>query len=94
MNKQGLGGKEMKRNKWIHDHINNTGTQQIKPKLSVLILLAGMLLSLPFMGCGTFLMRESAYKVPDLPKSELATIQIDTERQWIQRPNLITQVAT
>ena len=79
----------MKRNKWIHHRINNTGTQQMKLKLSIPILLAGILLFLPFMGCGTFLMRESAYKVPDLPKSELATIQIDTEGQWIQRPNLI-----
>ena len=78
----------MKRNKWIHDHINNTRTQQMKPKLSIFILLTGILLSLPFVGCGVF-MPESAYEVPQLPKSELATIQIDTEGEWIQRPDLI-----
>ena len=79
----------MRRDKWIHHHINNTRTQQITPKLSIFILLAGILLSLPFMGCGTFLMRESAYKAPELPKSELAIIQIDTQGEWMQRPDLI-----
>ena len=79
----------MKRYKWIHDHINNTRTQQIKPKLSILILLAGMLLSLSFVGCGKIFGSESEYKVPQLPKSELATIKVDTEGGWFQRYNLI-----
>ena len=61
----------------------------MKLKLSILILLTGILLSLSFAGCSTILVRESAYKAPELPKSELATIQVDTEGQWIQRPNLI-----
>ena len=74
----------MKRYKWIHDHINNTRTQQIKPKLSILILLAGMLLSLSFVGCGKIFGSESEYKAPQLPKSELATIKVDTEGQWLQ----------
>ena len=78
----------MKRYKWIHDPINNTRTQQIKLKLSIFMLLTGMLLSLPFVGCGVF-MPEGAYEAPQLPKSELATIKIDTEGQWLQRPNLI-----
>ena len=78
----------MKRDKWIHHHINNTRTQQMKPKLSILILLAGILLSLPFVGCGVF-MPTGEYGAPQLPKSELATIKIDTDGEWIQRPNLI-----
>jgi hypothetical protein len=60
----------------------------MKPKLSILILFAGILLSLPFVGCGKFMPKDE-YKAPQLPKSELATIRIDTEGQWIQRPNLI-----
>lgn len=79
----------MKRNKWIHHHINHTKTQQMKPKLSILVLLVSILLSLPLAGCGMFLVQEGEYKVPDLPKSELAIIQIDTEGEWIQRPDLI-----
>ena len=78
----------MKRYKWIHDPINNTRTQQIKPKLSVFMLLTGMLLSLSFVGCGVF-MPEGAYEAPQLPKSELATIKIDTEGGWLHRYNLI-----
>ena len=78
----------MKRNKWMHHHLNSTRTQQMKPKLSIPILLIGILLSLPFVGCGLF-MPKGAYKVPQLPKSELATIQIDTEGGWIQRPDLL-----
>ena len=79
----------MKHYKWIHDHINNTKTQQIKPKLRIPILLTGILLSLPFIGCGVF-MPESEYKAPQLPESELAIIKIDTEGGWLHRYNLIT----
>ena len=34
-------------------------------------------------------MPEGAYEAPELPKSELATIKIDTEGGWIHRYNLI-----
>ena len=78
----------MKHDKWVHYHINNTRTQQMKPKLSILILLIGLLLSLPFIGCGIF-MPEGEYKAPQLPKSELATVKIDTENGWLHRYNLI-----
>ena len=64
----------------------------MKLKLNVPVLLVGVFLSLPFIGCGTVInkfMSESAYEVPQLPKSELATIQIDTEKGWLQRYNLI-----
>lgn len=47
------------------------------------------LLSLSVLGCGTIFMWEGKYEAPDLPKSELATIQIDTKGKWIQRTNLI-----
>ncbi|MXY99288.1 hypothetical protein F4Y93_01085 [Candidatus Poribacteria bacterium] len=79
----------MKRNKWMHYHINSTSTQQMKPKLNILMLFTGILLSLPFVGCVTLFRSERAYEMPQLLKSELATIQIDTEGEWIQRPDLI-----
>ena len=60
----------------------------MKLKLNIPILLTGILLSLPFVGCGVF-MSESEYKAPRLPKSELATIKIDREGGWLQRYNLI-----
>ena len=78
----------MKRNKWMHHHINSTRTQQMKPKLNILMLFTGILLSLPFVGCGVFVL-EGKYEAPQLPKSELATIEIDTEGGWLQRYNLI-----
>ena len=79
----------MKRDQWIRHHINGTRTQHLKPKLSIPVLLLSILLSLPFVGCGTLFMSERAYEVPQLPKSELAIIQIDTDSEWIQRPDLI-----
>ena len=78
----------MKHSKRTHHHINSTRTQRTKPKLSSLILLTGILLSLPVVGCGVFVL-EGEYKTPQLPKSELATIKIDTESGWLQRYNLI-----
>ncbi len=60
----------------------------MKPKLSILILLTGILLSLTFIGCGVF-MPKGEYEAPQLPKSELATIKIDTDGGWIQRYSLI-----
>ena len=79
----------MERNKWMHHHSNSTGGQQMKPKLNVLILLVSILLSLQLAGCSTILVREGEYKVPDLPKSELAIIKIDKEGGWFHRYNLI-----
>ena len=65
------------------------GTQwPLKFKSSILILPLGILLSLPFVGCGV-VMPESDYVAPELPKSELATIKIDTEGGWLQRYHLI-----
>ena len=60
----------------------------MKLKLSIPVLLAGILLFLPFVGCGVF-MPKGEYKAPQLPKSELATIKIDREGGWLQRYNLI-----
>ena len=74
--------------KWIYRYVSNIRGQQMKPKLIVTILFVGTLVSLPFVGCGIFV-SEGEYEAPQLPKSELATIKIDTEGQWIQRPNLI-----
>ena len=81
--------RKMKHYKWIHCYGNSIGGQQMKPKSSILILATGILLSLPFVSCGTFFMSERAYEVPQLPKSELAIIKIDREGGWHQRYNLI-----
>lgn len=65
------------------------GTQwPLKFKSSILILPLGILLSLPFVGCGV-VMPEGDYVAPELPKSELATIKIDTDGGWLQRYHLI-----
>ena len=74
----------MKRNTCIYLYADNT--------LSIFPLFMGILLSLLFVGCGTVVTQfvpKGAYEIPQLPKAELATIQIDTERQWIQRSKLI-----
>ena len=60
----------------------------MKLRLNILILLLGILLSLPFVGCGV-VMPEGEYEAPQVPKSELATIKIDTDGGWIQRYHLI-----
>ncbi len=53
------------------------------------MLLVVSLLSLPILGCGTAVMQNDRYLTPNLPESELATIQIDTDGQWIQRINQV-----
>lgn len=63
--------------------------KKLKLQSIICFFLVGLLLYLPLVGCGTIFMREGKYKAPDLPKSELATIQIDTKGKWIQRTNLI-----
>ena len=68
---------------------NKIGTRWVvKFKSSILILPLGILLSLPFVGCGV-VMPEAEYETPQLPKSELATIKIDTDGGWLQRYHLI-----
>ena len=83
----------MKRNKRGHRSANKIGTQRrLKLKSSISILFTGILLSLLFAGCGTVINKftsESEYETPQLPKSELATIKIDTDGGWLQRYNLI-----
>jgi hypothetical protein len=82
----------MKRYKWIHRYVNSTGGQQMKLKLSIPVLLVGIFLSLFFIGCGTVANQFTPmgeYEAPQLPKSELATIQIDTKGGWLQRYKLI-----
>ncbi len=78
----------MERTKWIYPYVNSTVTQQMKLKLVVTILFVGTFVSLSFVGCGIFV-SEGEYEAPQLPKSELATIKIDTEGGWLQRYNLI-----
>ena len=83
----------MKRNKHGHRYTNKVETQRrMKSKSSISILFTGILLSLLFTGCGTVTNKftsEGEYEAPQLPKSELATIKIDTEGGWLQRYHLI-----
>lgn len=64
----------------------------MKLKLSIFTLFTGILLSLLFAGCSMVTNKftsEGEYEAPQLPKSELATIKIDTEGGWLQRYHLI-----
>lgn len=61
--------------------------QRIRSNLSMFLVI--VLLSLPVFGCSKYFMSEGNYVAPDLPKSELAALQVDTDGQWIQRINQI-----
>lgn len=80
----------MKRDKPSH----STMTQQrLNLKLSVPILFAGIYLILLLAGCGkmgAIFATEAEYKVPALPKAQLATIQVDTDKGWVHRINRLT----
>ncbi|RKU19846.1 hypothetical protein C6500_09995 [Candidatus Poribacteria bacterium] len=83
----------MKRKKRGHRYANKIETpRRVKLTSSISILFTGILLSLLFAGCGTVINKftsEGEYEAPQLPKSELATIKIDTEGGWLQRYKLI-----
>ena len=68
-------------------HYIGKSTPKQKPNIQsqISILLVVTLLYLSVFGCGTMFMRESEYGALDLPKSELAAIQIDTKGNWMQR---------
>jgi len=55
----------------------------------IFTLLVIPLFSFLFFGCSSYFMGERIYEPPDLPKNELASIQIDTKGLWIQRYDLI-----
>lgn len=77
----------MKRYNRTQRYANRIQTKlSLQSNLSALLI--GVFLSLLFIGCGKIFMREGKYVTPELPKSELATIQIDTEGQWLQRAHL------
>ena len=83
----------MKRKKRGHRYVNKIKTpRRVKLTSSISILFTGILLSLLFAGCGTVINKftsEGEYEAPQLPKSELATIKIDTDGGWLQRYHLI-----
>lgn len=83
----------MKRKKRGHRYTNKIETQRrVKPKSSISIFFTGIFLSLLFAGCGTVINKftsKGEYEAPQLPKSELATIKIDTDGGWLQRYHLI-----
>lgn len=79
----------MKLNKHLHPHVNHAITgRELNSKLSVLLI--SILLPLLLVGCGrivnTFVMK-GEYKAPALPKTELATIQVNTAGGWLRRLN-------
>ena len=81
----------MKLNKHLHPHVNHAITgRELNSKLSVSVLLISILLPLLLVGCGrivnTFVMK-GEYKAPALPKTELATIQVNTAGGWLRRLN-------
>lgn len=83
----------MKRKKRGHRYANKIEvTRRVKLTSSISILFTGILLSLLFAGCGTVIntfTSEGEYETPQLPKSELATVKIDTDGGWLQRYKLI-----
>ncbi len=70
-----------------YNNLNSTIKRYRMIRFHLPILLVVSLLSLPILGCGTAVMQNDRYLTPNLPESELATIQIDTDEQWIQRIN-------
>lgn len=72
-----------------YNNLNRTIKRYRMVRFYLPILLVVSLLSLPILGCGTAVMQNDRYLTPNLPESELATIQIDTDGQWIQRINLV-----
>ena len=81
----------MKLNKHLHPHVNHAIIgRELNSKLSVSVLLISILLPLLLVGCGrivnTFVMK-GEYKAPALPKTELATIQVNTAGGWLRRLN-------
>ncbi len=72
-----------------YNNLNSTIKRYRMVRFYLPILLVVSLLSLPILGCGTAVMQNDRYLTPNLPESELATIQIDTDGQWIQRINLV-----
>ena len=80
----------MKRDKHSHGTITK---QRLNLKSSVPILFAGICLILLLVGCGKMgdiFTTETQYKVPALPKAQLATIQVDTDKGWVHRINRLT----
>ena len=65
-------------------------SRRLNLKLSISILLISVLLPLLLVGCGrivnTFVMK-GEYKAPALPKTELATIQVNMVGGWLRRLN-------
>lgn len=72
-----------------YNNLNSVSKRYWRIRSHLPILLVVSLLSLQFLGCGTAVMQRDNYLTPNLPESELATIQIDTDGQWIQRINQV-----
>lgn len=79
----------MKLDKCLHHSGDRVVTGQgLNLKLSISILLTSIFLSLLSVGCGRIVntfVTKGEYKVPVLPKAELATIQVNTDGGWLQR---------
>ena len=81
----------MKFNKHLHHSGDCTVARRgLNLKLNISILLTSVFLSLLSVGCGRIVntfVTKGEYKAPALPKTELATIQVDTEGGWLRRLN-------
>ena len=80
----------MRRDKPSHSTMTK---QRLNLKLSVPILFTGICLILLLVGCGKMgdiFATKAEYKVPALPKTQLATIQVDTDKGWVHRINRLT----
>ena len=79
----------MKLDKCLHHCEDHAVTGQVlNLKLSISILFTSIFLSLLLVGCGRIVntfVTKGEYKVPALPKTELAAVQVDTEGGWLQR---------
>ena len=81
----------MKFNKHLHHSGDcNVARRGLSLKLNISILLTSVLLSLLSVGCGRIVntfVTKGEYKAPALPKTELATIQVNTDGGWLRRLN-------
>lgn len=68
-------------------YMQNKKKHQLSRK--ILISLGIIIQSISTLGCGNLLIRETKYVEPELPKTEVASIQIDTDGKWIQKTSLI-----
>lgn len=79
----------------LDKHLHHSGDcavagRGLSLKLNISVLLTSIFLSLLLVGCGRIVntfVTKGEYKVPALPKTELATIRVDMDDGWLRRLN-------